>query len=148
MESVTPGGTIMSVKVPEDCNCGWPNPETRTTPSGHAPTCPVDARARAWMADVAAGRREPDRPRSLCWLWVRDVGGGTEVGAEPGRDARRLTVSAPYPFHLAADEEYGVVLYSPSGQVRLRAAEIYAAATEGRFGLRFEDEGSGTGNPT
>jgi hypothetical protein len=133
----------MSTDVPEDCNCGWPNPETRTTPSGHAPGCPVDARARAWMADVSAGRREPDRPRYLCWLWVRSYGsggGGLWVGAEPLVGAGRVTVSAPWPFHLAADEHYGVVLYSPAGQVRLRAAEIYAAASSGAFGLRFEDE--------
>jgi hypothetical protein len=138
----------MSTEVPGDCDCGWPNPETRTTPSGHAPSCPVDARARAWVEDVAAGRREPDRPRYLCWVWVRPDGPGTRVGSEPHDGAERLTVSAPWPFHLAADEDDGVVLYSPAGQVRLRAAEIYAAALTGRFGLRFEDEGGDghTGN--
>jgi hypothetical protein len=68
----------MNVEVPEDCDCGWPNPETRTTPSGHAPSCPVDARARAWVEDVAAGRREPLTGRF--GLRFEDEGGDGHTG--------------------------------------------------------------------
>jgi hypothetical protein len=119
---------------PADCRCGFPEALARN-PTGHAPECPAHARIHA---EILSRAGSPDGPEDRGWpvyIWVSC----DDARFEPWcGGTRRLAVSVPIGWTLAADEGMGVVLRSTFGRV-MTAGDVYRAAEERRDGFRFRD---------
>lgn len=160
---------FLGIKVSEEQTAQPSLPDSSSTvKSGPAEQARILREIDAAARDRGALVPEPERPRFLFFVWQFPGSITTfdfvvwknrntrhefllvkyedwpEEDKLPGTpvedDSTGWELSAPYPWHLAADEGLGVCLYSPDGQIRLIAADALDAARAGQHGFRVERE--------